>query len=392
MCYISHYRPVRVPSYDGRITQQAVTTKSMVHKHILGRVCGFGVQRGLFLTINSQGQGSHTALSGNVRNRLYLYIQLNRRYIFGQRLPGKVVPGSNQNRIERWFINRQYEYGGYVVLRSNVVSDYHDRGERPTLSGNVPDRLSSYLYLNRHYISGRKWYVPGSNQNQTYGSQTYIRGDVCRSTVGSNVGPDYSRSGGNIVLSGNERNSLSSFLCLNLPYIFGQKSDRLSSEFMVEPSLYCRTKEWPFIFIFHPFRTPVPFWGQITWNWNGLPPNRDCGSKGVKLERSNYWDKTVVAIRTFFFFINILQLQRDTIHGQNIRKPLVFILLPPVTATPATPSCHPSKRTDTPPPPPPPIPRMIHVHIYHIPSARRGGPSQAPRPAGRSPRPSSFWP
>ena len=29
-----------------------------------------------------------------------------------------------------------------------------------------------------------------------------------------------------------------------------------------------------------PFRTAVPFWGQITWNLSGLAPKRDCGSKG----------------------------------------------------------------------------------------------------------------
>ena len=33
----------------------------------------------------------------------------------------------------------------------------------------------------------------------------------------------------------------------------------------------------------NPFRTPVPFWGQITWNQNGLSPNRNCGTKGVNI-------------------------------------------------------------------------------------------------------------
>ena len=34
---------------------------------------------------------------------------------------------------------------------------------------------------------------------------------------------------------------------------------------------------------FNPFRTPVPFWGQTTWNLSELPPKRDCGSKRVKV-------------------------------------------------------------------------------------------------------------
>ena len=37
---------------------------------------------------------------------------------------------------------------------------------------------------------------------------------------------------------------------------------------------------------FDPFRTPVPFSGQITWNQAGLSPNRDCGAKGVNVKRT----------------------------------------------------------------------------------------------------------
>ena len=32
----------------------------------------------------------------------------------------------------------------------------------------------------------------------------------------------------------------------------------------------------------NPFRTAVPFWGQSSLISSTLPPNRDCGSKGVK--------------------------------------------------------------------------------------------------------------
>ena len=32
----------------------------------------------------------------------------------------------------------------------------------------------------------------------------------------------------------------------------------------------------------NPFITAVPFWGQTTWNLNGLSPKRNCGSKRVK--------------------------------------------------------------------------------------------------------------
>ena len=35
--------------------------------------------------------------------------------------------------------------------------------------------------------------------------------------------------------------------------------------------------------LINPFRTPVPFWEQITWNYNGLSLDRDCGTKGVKV-------------------------------------------------------------------------------------------------------------
>ena len=34
----------------------------------------------------------------------------------------------------------------------------------------------------------------------------------------------------------------------------------------------------------NPFRTAVPFWGQITQKLTGLSPKRDCGSEGVKRE------------------------------------------------------------------------------------------------------------
>ena len=32
----------------------------------------------------------------------------------------------------------------------------------------------------------------------------------------------------------------------------------------------------------NPFRTPVPFWGQLTYFLTGLSPKRNCGSKRVK--------------------------------------------------------------------------------------------------------------
>ena len=37
----------------------------------------------------------------------------------------------------------------------------------------------------------------------------------------------------------------------------------------------------PFINTVNPFRTAVPFWGQITYNLTGLSPKWDCGSRGV---------------------------------------------------------------------------------------------------------------
>ena len=37
--------------------------------------------------------------------------------------------------------------------------------------------------------------------------------------------------------------------------------------------------------LFNPFRTTVPFGGQTTRNLTGLPPKRDCSSKGVKREK-----------------------------------------------------------------------------------------------------------
>ena len=51
----------------------------------------------------------------------------------------------------------------------------------------------------------------------------------------------------------------------------------------------------------NPFRTPVPFWVQITRDQTGLPPNRDCGTEGVK---RRFWCDLCVAIhnaRGFFF-------------------------------------------------------------------------------------------
>ena len=32
----------------------------------------------------------------------------------------------------------------------------------------------------------------------------------------------------------------------------------------------------------NPVRTAVPFWGQTSWDLNGLSPKRDCGSKRLK--------------------------------------------------------------------------------------------------------------
>ena len=32
------------------------------------------------------------------------------------------------------------------------------------------------------------------------------------------------------------------------------------------------------------FRAAVSFWEQTTWNLSGLPPKRDCSSKGVDLD------------------------------------------------------------------------------------------------------------
>ena len=37
-----------------------------------------------------------------------------------------------------------------------------------------------------------------------------------------------------------------------------------------------------FGFYENPLRTAVPFWGQTSLISSGLPPKRDCGSKGVK--------------------------------------------------------------------------------------------------------------
>ena len=37
-----------------------------------------------------------------------------------------------------------------------------------------------------------------------------------------------------------------------------------------------------FILCYNPFRTAVPFWGQITYNLCELSPKRDCGSEGVE--------------------------------------------------------------------------------------------------------------
>ena len=48
-----------------------------------------------------------------------------------------------------------------------------------------------------------------------------------------------------------------------------KKSDVVSKYFTIKLKMY------PF------FRTPVPFWGQISLNLNGLSPSRGCGTKGV---------------------------------------------------------------------------------------------------------------
>ena len=39
-----------------------------------------------------------------------------------------------------------------------------------------------------------------------------------------------------------------------------------------------RKKTWRL----NPFKAAVPLWGQTTYNWTGLSPKRDCGSKRVK--------------------------------------------------------------------------------------------------------------
>ena len=52
----------------------------------------------------------------------------------------------------------------------------------------------------------------------------------------------------------------------------------------------------------NPFRTPVPFWGQITWNYSGLSPNRDWGAKGVNMV------STVLHCRRWYLVLAILGL------------------------------------------------------------------------------------
>ena len=45
---------------------------------------------------------------------------------------------------------------------------------------------------------------------------------------------------------------------------------------------YDRGKHISAILFLNPFRTAVPFWGQITSKLSELSPKRDCGSKGVR--------------------------------------------------------------------------------------------------------------
>ena len=57
----------------------------------------------------------------------------------------------------------------------------------------------------------------------------------------------------------------------------------------------------------NPFRTAVPFWGQTTWNLNGLSPKPDCGSKRVKAHSfftgPSWTDRTPLVARVLYLVL-----------------------------------------------------------------------------------------
>ena len=79
-----------------------------------------------------------------------------------------------------------------------------------------------------------------------------------------------------------------------------------------------------------PFRTAVPFRGQITLNLSGLSPKRDCGSEGVNPSKPNETNRPPHRTAP----------HHTTPHGQRFpfsrTKPFLPTKLPPPSTPPTT--------------------------------------------------------